>query len=128
MFHIKLVWVWLKENWKIPFLIIWSVVIWVLSRKNAEVALEVLKTKKESYEKQVVVLKENHKRELSERDKLVKQYHDTIEKLEVEFANRAKILTKANKQRVKEIIEQTNGDPDAVREKIERLFDLHDSD
>ena len=47
MFHIKLAWIWLKENWKIPFLIAWSVLVWAISRNNAEAALDVLAAKKE---------------------------------------------------------------------------------
>ena len=63
MFHIKLAWIWLRENWKIPFLVVWSIIIWAISRKNAEAAMDVLEAKKESYDKQIVSLKENHKRE-----------------------------------------------------------------
>lgn len=126
MYHIKLAWIWLKENWKVPLFIIWSVVVWMISRKNAQAALDVLNAKKESYDKQIITLKENHKKELSKRDKLIKQYHDTIEKIEIKYAEKDKILTQANKQRVKQIIEKTNGDPDAVKQKIEELFGLSD--
>ena len=116
----------MKENWKVPLFIIWSVVVWMISRKNAQAALDVLNAKKESYDKQIITLKENHKKELSKRDKLIKQYHDTIEKIEIKYAEKDKILTQANKQRVKQIIEKTNGDPDAVKQKIEELFGLSD--
>lgn len=100
----------------------------MLSRKNAQAALDVLSAKKESYDKQIVALKENHKKELSERDKLIKQYHDTIEELEIKYANKNIALTEAKKQRVKKIIEETHGDTDAVKEKIEKLFGLSDAD
>lgn len=128
MYHIKLAWIWFKANWKIPFFVAWSVMIWMLSRKNAQAALDVLSAKKESYDKQIVALKENHKKELSERDKLIKQYHDTIEELEIKYANKNIALTEAKKQRVKKIIEETHGDTDAVKEKIEKLFGLSDAD
>ena len=63
----------MKENWKIPFLVVWSIVIWALSRKNAEAALDVLEAKKESYDKQIISLKENHNKELTKRDLLIKE-------------------------------------------------------
>jgi len=126
MYHIKLAWIWLKQNWKAPVLVLWSVIIWALSRKNAEAVLDVLEAKKESYDKQVVTLKENHKKELSERDKLIKQYHDTIEELEKTHVEKSIALTSTKKRKVRKIIEETRDDPDAVKEKIEKLFSLSD--
>lgn len=128
MYHIKLAWIWLKQNWKAPVLVLWSVIIWALSRKNAEAVLDVLEAKKESYDKQVVTLKENHKKELSERDKLIKQYHDTIEGLEKTHVEKSIALTSTKKRKVRKIIEETRDDPDAVKEKIEKLFSLSDID
>lgn len=128
MYHIKLAWIWLKQNWKVPVLVLWSVIIWALSRKNAEAVLDVLEAKKESYDKQVVTLKENHKKELSERDKLIKQYHDTIEEIEKTQVEKSKVLTSTKKRKVRKIIEETRDDPDAVKEKIEKLFSLSDID
>tara|TARA_Y100000114_G_C11565512_1_gene233866 strand:+ start:140 stop:526 length:387 start_codon:yes stop_codon:yes gene_type:complete len=128
MYHLQLAWLWLKENWKIPFLIAWSIFIWIISRNNAQAAIEVLEAKKESYDKHVISLKENHKKELSERDKLVKQYHDTIKELETKYQQNKKSLSVANKKRVKEIVEQSKGDPDEIKEKIEKLFNLSITD
>jgi len=109
-------------------LVLWSVIIWALSRKNAEAVLDVLEAKKESYDKQVVTLKENHKKELSERDKLIKQYHDTIEELEKTHMEKSIALTSTKKRKVRKIIEETRDDSDAVKEKIEKLFSLSDID
>jgi hypothetical protein len=124
MFHIKLVWIWLRENWKIPFLVVWSIVVWALSRKNAEAALDVLAAKKESYDKQIVTLKENHKKELTKRDLLVKQYHETVRDLEKKYEQKSAILTKKEKEKVKQVVEEMEGDSDAVQKRIEELFDL----
>lgn len=126
MYHIKIICFWLRQNWKVPFLIVWSIVVWALSRKNAEAAMDVLRANKESYEKQVVSLKENHKKELSERDLLVKQYHETIQELEKKYAEKDAILSKREKQKVKQIVEETKGNPDAVKQRIEELFNLSD--
>ena len=128
MFHIKLAWIWLKENWKIPFLVVWSVIIWAISRKNAEAALDVLAAKKESYDKQIVTLKENHSKELTKRDLLIKQYHATIKDLEEKYAQKSAILTKKEKEKVKQVVEEMEGDSDAVQKRIEELFNFSDLD
>ena len=116
----------MKENWKIPFLVIWSVIVWAVSRNNAEAALDVLAAKKESYDKQIVTLKENHKKELTKRDLIIKQYHQTIEDLEEKYAQKSAILTEKEKKKVKEVVEEMEGDSDAVQKRIEELFNLSD--
>jgi type VI protein secretion system component VasK len=128
MFHIRIAWIWIKENWKLPLLVVWTIFVWAFSRKNADAAIEVLAAKKESYDKQIISLKENHNKELSKRDKLLKQYHDTISRLEKEYEERSLILSKKEKDKVKQIVQETNGEPDAVREKIEKLFNLPELD
>ena len=115
-------WVWLKQNWKVPALVLWTIIVWIFSRKNAEVALEVLDAKKQSYEKQVAFLKQAHKKELSEKDELVIQYHDTIEKLEKEFSQKEEKITEEQKQLVKKIVEESKNNPDEVKRKVEDLF------
>lgn len=124
MYHIKLIWIWLRENWKVPLIVIWSIIVWALSRKNAQAAMEVLEARKESYEKQIVQLKENHKRELSERDQNIKEYHKTLEEIEKKYSDKNVKITKANKKRVKEIVQDSKGNPDVVKQKIEELFDF----
>ena len=126
MFHIKLAWIWLRENWKIPFLIVWSIIIWAFSRKNAEAALDVLEAKKESYDKQIISLKENHNKELTKRDLLIKEYHETIKRLEEKYKKKSAILTKKNKEKIKDIVVEMEGDTDAVQKKIEELFNFSD--
>tara|TARA_Y100001972_G_C7649381_1_gene326485 strand:- start:127 stop:513 length:387 start_codon:yes stop_codon:yes gene_type:complete len=122
MFTITKAWLWIKQNWKVPAVVLWTIVVWIFSRKNAEVALEVLDVKKQSYEKQIAFLKQAHKKELSEKDKLVIKYHDTIEKLEKEFSQKEKELTEKEKKLVKEIIEESKDNPDEVKRKVEDLF------
>lgn len=86
--------------------------------------MDVLEARKESYEKQIVQLKENHKRELSERDHNIKEYHKTLEEIEKKYSDKNVKITKANKKRVKEIVQNSKGNPDAVKQKIEELFDF----
>ena len=128
MFYFRLTWIWLKENWKLPFLFVWTIFIWAVSRKNADAAIEVLEAKKESYDKQIIALKEGHKKELSERDKLIKTYHDTIEHIEKKYKEKSLSLDKKQKDKVKQIVKETNGEPDVIREKIEKLFNLSELD
>ena len=98
MYHIKLIWIWLRENWRIPFLIMWSIVIWALSRKNAQAAMDVLEARKESYDKQIIELKENHQKELSARDIELKKYHETLDLIEKKYNEKSVKITKEKKK------------------------------
>ena len=51
-------WVWIKTYWYVPAVLIYTVVLWVLFRRNGAAALEVLKTSKESYEAQIKAMEE----------------------------------------------------------------------
>ena len=85
--------VWLKEYWQIPFLILWTAVVWVFARRNTEAMVEAIEAKKESHKKQIDVLNKSHKEEIEKKNDLIKKYHETLDKLEKEFKNK-KTITK----------------------------------
>ncbi len=122
MFTVAKSWLWLKEHWKIVAVSVWSVLIWVVSRNNSRATLKVLEARKESYNKQMAILKKNHKKELSEKDKLILEYHDTIEKLEKRFQREHRTITEEHKKEVKKIVELSKGNPEEVRIRIEEEF------
>ena len=122
MYSLVKAWIWLKEHWKIVALVSWSLFIWIFSRKNNNAALEVLEARKNSYEEQIAVLKRNHKKELSEKDKLIVQYHDTIEELEEKFKSNQESLSVEHKKEIKQIVETSKGDPDEIKKKIQEQF------
>ena len=117
-------WLWLKEHWKMAAIFVWTVVVWVVSRKNSAKAEETLRARKESYNKQIALLKSKHNKELNEKDKLILQYHDTIDKLEKAFEEAEQELTKKHVNEVKEIVSKSNGNPDEVKKRIEEEFGI----
>ena len=122
MYTLAKLWIWLKEHWKIVTLFVWSVTIWFVSRRNSSAALEVLQARKKSYDEQIALLRKSHRKELSEKDKLIVQYHDTIEQLEEKFKLEHREVTKEHREEIKKIVEASKGNPDEVRKKIEEEF------
>lgn len=121
-FVLKRAWAWLKVHWQIPFLLVWSVLIWILSRRNTEAMSEVMKSKKESYEKQVKVLRESHNSEILERENLIKEYQESLRKTETTFKEKERKLSEAQKDEIKEIVIKSKGNPDEIRKRIEKEF------
>lgn len=122
MLQVKLFWEWTKKNWKLMILAVWSIVVWLLSRKNAQGAIDAMKANKESYEAQIAALKSEHKLEKQRLEQLNLKYQQTIATIEQKYSIKEKELSKEKKERVKEIIEKAKDNPNEINEKIENLF------
>jgi len=117
-------WVWLKNYWHVPILLVWTVVVWVFSRRNGEAALEVLATTKESYAAQIEVLKESHASEIEKRDRALKQYEDVVKTLEFEYAKHDEELSRDKKKKIKEYVKEFDEDPDGLAARLEEKFGI----
>lgn len=119
---LKLLWAAVKKNWKLVLLAVWSVVVWLVSRKNAQGALDAMKANKESYESQIASLKSEHKIEKEKLEQLNLKYRETIATIEKKYDVKEKELSREKKRRVKQIIEKAKDNPNEINEKIENLF------
>ena len=122
MLKLRLFWAGLKKNWKLALLAVWSVVVWLVSRKNAQGAIDAMKANKESYEAQIGSLKREHKIEKERLEQLNLKYRETIATIEKKYDIKEKELSKEKKKRVKEIVEKAKDNPDEINQKIENLF------
>ena len=118
----KSCWVWLKTYWQVPLLAIWSIVVYILSKRNTDALVEVMEARKESYEKQINELKTRHNNEIMERDRLIKQYHETVSVIEKKYEEKQKKLKAKEKRKIKEIVKKSKGEPDVIKAEIEKSF------
>ena len=119
---LKSSWLWIKTYWHVPLLIIWSIVVYVLSKRSTDALVEVMEARKESYEKQINELKTRHNNEIIERDRLIKQYHETVSAIEKKYEEQKKKLKVKEKKKIKEIIKKSKGEPDVIKAEIEKSF------
>ena len=115
-------WIWLKAHWQIPFLLVWTVVVYVISRGNSEAAVDALKAKKESYKKQIEVLRKSHNDEILKRDELEAKYEATLKEVEEKYKQRSTELSNTEKEEIKEVIIKSKGNSSEVKERIEKEF------
>ena len=115
------IWAWLKHNWMAPFIVAYTVVLWVLFR-NKDKAKEVLEVRAQSYKDQIDSINRTHKEEIEKRDEILKKYSKTITRLEEEFAKHNKELDEKKKNSVKEIVEKYYNDPDTLAIMIGKRF------
>ena len=121
---LKRCYIWLKEYWQVPFLVFWTILVYVMTRRNTEALIEVVETRKESYKKQIEVLKRNHNDELLKRDKLLSSYQDTISELEKKYLEKKEKLTELQKNEIKEIVIKSKGNPDEIKKRIQEEFGI----
>ena len=117
-------WIWLKTYWYVPAVLLYTFILWILFRRNATAALEVLESSQKSYEEQLKVLKESHARELEKRDKALVQYEEILNVLELEYAKREETLSNAKKERIKEYVEKFDDDPAGLVVLLEEKFGI----
>lgn len=115
-------WTWLKENWKVPAIIVYTIVVGILFRRNSEALKEALDAKKKSYEEQVAVLRRTHNQEILKRDGLIEEYEKIVEKLNKDFEQKNRALKEEEKEEIKEILIKSKKNPGIVKEKIRNLF------
>ena len=121
---LKKTWVWLKHNWYVPAVILYTLALWLLF-KNKAGALEVLQVRSESYEDQIRVIEATHKKELEERDKILERYHTILGQLEKDYEEKKMVISKKKKEEIKRIVKEYNEKPDDLAKILAEKYGLN---
>ena len=107
---LKKTWTWLRHNWYVPAVIIYTLVLWFLFRDKTK-ALEVLEIRSKSYEDQIKTVEEAHKKEIEARDKILKNYDNVLTQLEKDYEEKNMKLDNKKKKEIKKIVKEFNDRP-----------------
>ena len=102
---------WLRHNWYVPAVIIYTLVLWFLF-KNKAGALKVLEIRSKSYESQIKTIEEAHKKEIEARDQILKNYDNVLTQLEKDYEEKNMKLDTKKKKEIKKIVKEFNDRPD----------------
>jgi len=119
----KKAWVWLKHNWKVPLIILYTLALWLLFRRK-DAAFLVLEERNKSYKAQIDVINQNHKEELEKRNKVIEKYNDLVSQLEDQYAADNKELDEAKKKEIKDIVEKHHDNPNALAQMLAEKYGL----
>lgn len=120
----KRAWIWIKTYWQVPFLILWTVLVYILTRRNTDALVEVLRIKEDSHKREIEILNKAHKDELIKLKGLQVEYIKTIEDLERKFEQRKETLSEKHIEDVKDIVLESKGNPQEIKKKIEDEFGI----
>ena len=108
---LKKTWTWLRHNWYVPAVVVYTLVLWFLF-KNKAGALKVLEIRSKSYESQIKTIEEAHKKEIEARDQILKNYDNVLTQLEKEYEEKNMKLDTKQKNEIKKIVNEFNDRPD----------------
>ena len=117
----KKLWVWLKKNWAAPVVVIYTLILWLVFRRG-DVAYEVLKTRDESYKKQIKAITDAHEEEIQKRNDVISKYTEIINALENEHKEKQIVLEKQKKKEIKKIVEEYHDNPEGLAKIMSEKF------
>ena len=118
---LKKSWTWLKHNWYVPAVIVYTLILWFLFRRK-DAAHKVLEVRSESYEAQINAINKAHEEEIKKRDEILEKYTEIVGKIEEQYEEDQKELDSKKKKEIKEIVEKYNNDPDGLARLIADKF------
>jgi hypothetical protein len=118
-------WVFIKNYWYIPFVLIVVSVSWLVSRSNNGRMIEILKNSIQNYEKEIDILKNSHKKEIEARDELLKQYNNIIGEIEKQYQDKQEELDDKKREEVKELVKKYENDNESLAKEISEKFGVN---
>ncbi len=120
---LKKTWIWLKHNWMVPFVLIYTIVLWLVFRRK-DAAYKVLEERNSSYKKQIDAINEIHQEEINKRNKILEKYNTILKNLEIQYQKDNKELDKEKKREIKKLVEKYNEKPDELAKVLAEKYGL----
>ena len=109
-------WLWLKKNWKVASIVVLSLVVVLLVKRDKKMITESLKIAQESYKNQIDALNESYEKEEQRRAEADENYKNTVEKIEKDYLKGKRKLNSRERKRLQELLESSPSDLDKLIE------------
>ena len=120
---LKKSWVWLKHNWKVPAILLYTIVLWLFFRRK-DAVYQVLEERNKSYKKQIDAINEIHNEEINKRNKILEKYNGILKDLEKQYEKDNLELDKNKKKEIKKLVEEYNEKPDELAKLLAEKYGL----
>ena len=118
----KKIWIWCRHHWKILALALWTLIVFLVARKNVRAYKKVLDATVENYKKEVEVLENSHKEEIRKRDEAIKKHNEDIKRLEEKYAGDKEELDVKRRSRYLELVKMYDTDPENINKILQEEF------
>jgi hypothetical protein len=120
---LKKIWVWLKHNWKAPFIVLVALFTWLVLREKGK-ASEILEIRSESYRSQIDVINKSHREEIEKRNEILNKYAAIIKELEDEAAINRENLDNNKRKDIKDLVESYHSNPEELAKLLAEKYNL----
>ena len=118
----KKIWIWCRHHWKNLALALWTLIVFLVARKNVRAYKKVLDATVENYKKEVEVLENSHKEEIRKRDEAIKKHNEDIKRLEEKYAGDKHQLDVKKRSRYLELVKMYDTDPENINKILQEEF------
>ena len=115
-------WVWTKHHWKMIAISVWTLFVWLMSRKNVAMYKKILENTIDNYKKEIEVLQNSNEKEQEEKQEAVRLRDESLARLEKEYEGREDKLSFEKRARYLELLETLSQEPEMVNKAIEEEF------
>jgi hypothetical protein len=115
-------WVWTKHHWKMIAISVWTLFVWLMSRKNVAMYKKILENTIDNYKKEIEVLQNSNEKEQEEKQEAVRLRDESLARLEREYEGKEDILSFEKRARYLELLESLSTEPEMTNRAIEEEF------
>ena len=112
------------KNWKVLLILLLSAVVALKSRYDYHLMEQAYETQNESHQAQIDGLKEIHKQELREKQKLMESHLETIAAIEEDYENSLEMIEQLREDKKGEYRNKFNSDREQLIKDIEEKFGI----
>ena len=120
---LKKAWVWIRHNWYVPAVLVYTLVLWLFFRRKGS-ALLVLEERNKSYKKQIEAVDKIHKEEIDKRNQILEKYNDILADLEEKYKKDSLELSSKKKKEIKKLVEKYNEKPQDLAKLLAEKYGL----
>ena len=118
----KKLWTWLKHYWYLPAILLLLVVAIVSRSKSKEKIFDLLDKQRESYEKEIQIVKEVSEEASKEKTTIAEEYVEEIKKIEEEHSVKIKDLEQEKQKELKSTIKDNKDKPEKLAREIAKIL------
>jgi len=112
------------KNWKAILIVLLSLVVTMKSRHDYNLMQKAYETRNESHQAQIEGLKEIHKQELKEKQKLMESHLETIAQIEEDYEKALEMIKQLREDKRGQYKDKFNNDREQLIRDIEEKFGI----
>ncbi len=114
-------WTYIKKYWVYGILVAVTIFA-IIQMKDAKAISDMWQSANDRHRSELDQLNKVHEAELARYREIERQYQQTIDRINKEHQDALNQLTRAKQQEIRDIITETQGNPEAMQTRLDSLF------